>query len=107
MKLMHKKGIGVGYVISVGGKNIYHAGDTDLIPEMGCIENVDIAFLPIGGRNFTMGLYETLHVAKKIKPKVIIPIHRFETDPAEYKKLVEEESSVKVEIVDMGEMYRL
>ncbi len=45
---MHKKGNGVGYVISVEGKNIYHAGDTDLIPEMGNIKNVDIALLPIG-----------------------------------------------------------
>jgi L-ascorbate metabolism protein UlaG (beta-lactamase superfamily) len=104
---MHKKGNGVGYVISVEGKNIYHAGDTDLIPEMGNIKNVDIALLPIGGRGFTMGLSEAVQAAKRIKPKVIIPMHRFETDPEQYKKLVEKEAFIKVEVLDIGETYRL
>ena len=106
-KLMHKKGKGVGYVISVEGKNIYHAGDTDLIPEMEYVKNVDVALLPIGGRGFTMGLSEAMQAAKKIKPKVIIPMHRFETDPEEYKKLVEKEAFIKVEVLDIGETYRL
>jgi L-ascorbate metabolism protein UlaG (beta-lactamase superfamily) len=49
-----------------------------------------------------MGLSEAVEAAKIIKPKVIIPIHRFETDPVEYKKLVERETSVKVEALDIG-----
>lgn len=106
-KLMHKKGNGVGYLVSVEGKSIYHAGDTDLIPEMEYVKNVDIALLPIGGRNFTMGLSEAVEAAKRIKPKVIIPMHRFESDPEEYKKLVEKEASIKVEVLDIGEIYRL
>jgi len=106
-KLMHKKGIGVGYVISVEGKNIYHAGDTDLIPEMEYVKNVDVALLPIGGRNFTMGLSEAVQTAKRIKPKVIIPMRRFETNPEEYKKLVEKETFSKVEVLDIGETYRV
>jgi len=95
-KIMHRKGIGVGYVITVEGKTIYHAGDTDLIPEMEYIKNVDVALLPIGGRDFTMGLFEAIQAAKKINPKVIIPMHRFESNPDEYKKLVEKEADVKV-----------
>jgi L-ascorbate metabolism protein UlaG (beta-lactamase superfamily) len=106
-KLMHKKGNGVGYVISVEGRNIYHAGDTDLIPEIEYIKNIDVALLPIGGRNFTMGLSEAVQAAKRLKPKAIIPIHRFETAPEEYKKSVEKETSIKVEILDIGETYRL
>lgn len=106
-KLMHKKGIGVGYVISVEGKSIYHAGDTDLVPEMEYLKNVDVALLPIGGRNFTMGLSEAVQAAKKIKPKVVIPMHRFETDPEKYKKLVEKEAFTRVVVLDIGETYRL
>ena len=89
------------------GKNIYHAGDTDLIPEMEYANNVDVALLPIGGRGFTMGPYEAVQAAKRIKPKVIIPMHRVATDPEEYKKLVEKEALIKVEVLDIGETYRL
>lgn len=106
-KLMHMKGIGVGYVISVEGKNIYHAGDTDLVPEMEFLQDIDVALLPIGGRDFTMGLSEAIQAVKRIKPKVVIPMHRFETDPNEYKKLVEKETLTKVEVLDIGETYRL
>ena len=106
-RLMHKKGNGVGYVISVAGKNIYHAGDTDLIPEMEYVKKVDVALLPIGGRGFTMDLSEAVKAAKRLKPKVIIPMHHFETDPEEYKKSVEKEAFTKVEVLDIGEIYRL
>jgi len=53
-KLMHKKGTGVGYLISAEGKKLYHPGDSDFIPEMGSLKDIDVAFLPIGGRGFTM-----------------------------------------------------
>jgi L-ascorbate metabolism protein UlaG (beta-lactamase superfamily) len=106
-KLVHKKGNGVGYVITVEGKRIYHAGDTDLIPEMKHIENVDLALLPIGGRDFTMGLNEAVQAAKKINPKVIIPMHRFESDPEEYKRVVETDTSIKVAALGIGEIYQL
>ena len=107
MKLMHKKGGGVGYVISVKGKTIYHAGDTDLIPEMEHIGNIDVALLPIGGRDFTMDLHEAVKAARRINPKVIIPMHRFESDPVQYKNLVEKDSSTKVKPLGIGETYQL
>ncbi len=47
------------------------------------------------------------HYPKRTKPKVIIPMHRFETDPEEYKKFVEKEAFIKVEVLDIGETYRL
>jgi L-ascorbate metabolism protein UlaG (beta-lactamase superfamily) len=106
-KLMHKKGIGVGYVVSVEGKKIYHAGDTDLVQEMDCLQDVDVAFLPIGGRDFTMDLSEAIEAARRIKPKVVIPMHRFATDPDEYKKLVEKDSLTKVVVLNIGETYQL
>lgn len=64
------KGIGVGYLITMGGKTIYHAGYTDFIPEMMEFGDVDVALLPIGG-TFTMDIqeavdYETLYGIVKI-----------------------------------------
>ncbi len=107
LKLMHKRGVGVGYVITVEGKTIYHAGDTDLIPEMEHLENIDVALLPIGGRTFTMGLTAAVTAVKKINPKVVVPLHRFESDVKEYKKIVESETSIKVEPLDIGKTLQL
>jgi len=72
-KPFHPKGLGVGFVVEMGGVRIYHAGDTDLIPEM---ENVrtDVALLPIGG-TYTMNPTEAVEAACKIGPKVVIPMH--------------------------------
>lgn len=63
----------VGYIIEVNGKRIYHAGDTDIIPEMKNIK-ADVAMLPIGG-NYTMTAEEAAEAANQINPKLAIPIH--------------------------------
>jgi len=63
----------VGFIITVGGKRIYHAGDTDAIPEMDDIE-ADIALLPVGG-TYTMTADEAAEAANRIKPRVAIPMH--------------------------------
>lgn len=64
---------GLGFVIEVEGKKIYHAGDTDLIPEM---ENIkcDIALLPVSG-TYVMTADEAAQAAKKIGPQKAIPVH--------------------------------
>ena len=71
------------------------------------IGEIDIAFLPIGGRDFTMNLTEAVQATTRIKPKVVIPMHCFEADPEEFKKQVEYKSDIKVEILQIGEVYRL
>ncbi len=106
-KIAHKKGNGVGYIISIEGKTIYHAGDTDLIPDMRKIKKIDIAMLPVGGRNFTMGTDEAFQAIRIINPKAVIPMHRFEADTAEFKKHVEKETSSIVHVLDTGEMFQL
>lgn len=63
----------VGFILTVGGLRIYHAGDTDVIPEMDDIE-ADIALLPVGG-TYTMTADEAAQAANRIKPKVTIPMH--------------------------------
>lgn len=106
-KIAHKKGIGVGYVLSIEGKSIYHAGDTDLIPEMEDITNIDVALLPIGDRDFTMNVVEAVLAVKKINPKVAIPMHRFEANPQEFKEKVEKTASCKVVPLKIGESYEI
>ena len=70
----------VGYVIKLDEMVIYHAGDTDVIPEMQKltghkkIGSEFVALLPIGGR-FTMNVEEALEAAKIIKPNLVIPMH--------------------------------
>jgi len=63
----------VGFILTVGGLRIYHAGDTDVIPEMDDIE-ADIALLPVGG-TYTMTADEAARAANRIKPQVAIPMH--------------------------------
>lgn len=63
-----------GYVLSVGGLRIYHAGDTDVIPEMRELVNIDIAFLPVSG-TYVMTADEAAESVKIIRPKIAIPMH--------------------------------
>ncbi|MCP4199394.1 MAG: MBL fold metallo-hydrolase [Proteobacteria bacterium] len=73
-KPMHPKSMGgVGYIIEVEGQRIYHAGDTDLIPEMADFD-CDIALLPVSGK-YVMNADEAAEAAKRINPKVAVPIH--------------------------------
>jgi L-ascorbate metabolism protein UlaG (beta-lactamase superfamily) len=70
----HPKANGwVGYVLTLEGARIYHAGDTDAIPEMETID-CDIAFLPIGG-TFTMTAEEAVDAVRKLGPKIVVPMH--------------------------------
>ncbi len=105
MKL-HEKGKSVGYLITLDGKRIYHAGDTDIVPEMKDFGHVDVALVPIGG-TFTMDMKEAVDAVMAIGPKVVIPMHMKDADPYEFKKIVEEKSDIKVVPLEIGEVYKL
>lgn len=66
----------VGYIFEFNGKKIYHAGDTDFIPEMNNLKNLnlDLAMLPIGG-TYTMDVDEAIEAANAIGAKTTIPMH--------------------------------
>ena len=73
--VFHPKEMGyVGYVIEIDKIRIYHAGDTDFIPEMNNLGRIDIAMLPIGG-TYTMNVEEAVEAVRTIKPKYTIPMH--------------------------------
>jgi len=63
----------VGYLIRLEDGLLYHSGDTDAIPEMDGL-TVDIALLPIGG-TYTMNVQEAVEVVRRLKPRVVVPMH--------------------------------
>ena len=73
-KKFHPKSNGwLGFVVEIDGVKIYHAGDTDLIPEMADIK-CDIALLPVSG-TYVMTADEAVIAAQRIRPTVAIPMH--------------------------------
>ncbi len=106
-----KESGGLGYLIKMNDVFIYHAGDTDFIPEMQKLTGYKqqgrefIALLPVGGR-FTMTAEEAAEAAKIIKPTLAIPMHYgsivgSEEDAKEFKELCGE-NNIKVEILEKG-----
>lgn len=92
-KPFHPKGAGCGVIITLGSVRIYHAGDTDYIPEMEQYK-CNIALVPIGG-TFTMDEKEALSLVKVIKPEIAIPMHynflpQTRADPYYFEKLVKQ-----------------
>lgn len=105
-KPWHPQGYGVGYLIQVEGKTIYHAGDTDLIPEMKMLGSVDVALLPTGDK-YTMDGAEAAEAALLIKPKIAIPMHTWENDPKEFKEKVEVNSDIEVAVLELDEELKI
>lgn len=104
----HPKGFGLGYLITIGDKTIYHAGDTDFIPEMKELKDrgISLALLPSGG-TYTMDNLEAAEAAIAINPEAVIPMHRWDTDPEEFKRKVEASSKIRVILLKPGEKYEL
>ena len=75
----HPKGRDNGYILTIDGLRIYIAGDTEDIPEMSAIKDIDIAFLPCN-QPFTMTPEQLIRAAKVIKPRVLFPYHYGQTD---------------------------
>jgi L-ascorbate metabolism protein UlaG (beta-lactamase superfamily) len=102
----HPKGFGVGYLITAEGKTVYHAGDTDFIPEMKKLGQIDVALLPSGGI-YTMDNAEAADAALAINPSVVIPMHRWDTNAEEFKKKVEANSKIKVVLLNANEEFQV
>lgn len=100
----HPKGFGVGYLIKAEGKVVYHAGDTDFIPEMKELKDLDLVLIPSGG-TYTMDNAEAAQAVIAMHPKIAIPMHIWDTNPGEFKRMVESESDIKVSVLRPGETF--
>jgi len=75
----HPKGIGLGYILTIGDKRFYIAGDTENTPEMKALRNIDVAFLPMN-LPYTMTPEMVADAAQAFKPKILYPYHFGDTN---------------------------
>jgi L-ascorbate metabolism protein UlaG (beta-lactamase superfamily) len=101
-----------GLVVNIGGKTVYHLGDTGLFGDLKLIAEstpIDVALIPIGGK-YTMDRHDGVTAAKLIGAETVIPIHydtfqHVETDAEAYKADVESQTSSKVVLLKPGETF--
>lgn len=96
----HPQGIGNGYIITFGDKRVYVAGDTENIPEMEELGEIDIAFLPMN-LPYTMTPEMVVDVARMIKPHILYPYHYDNTDTSKLVKLLKGDKDIEVRIRKM------
>ncbi len=97
----HPKGNGNGYVLTVGDKRIYIAGDTENIPEMKSLSNIYCAFLPMN-IPYTMTPEMTADAAKSFGPKILYPYHFGKTDTAKIIELLASNKEIEIRIRRMS-----
>ncbi|NSW94184.1 MAG: MBL fold metallo-hydrolase [Bacteroidales bacterium] len=90
----HPKGVGNGYVLTIGGKRFYIAGDTENIPEMKQLKNIDVAFLPMN-LPYTMTPEMVADAARSFRPGILYPYHFSDTDT---RKIIELLKDTNIEV---------
>ncbi len=101
----HPKGYGVGYLVTLKGKTIYFAGDTDIIPEMNELGPIDVALLPCGD-TYTMDNKDAAEATRLIKPKVVIPMHTWDKSVDDFKSGISDTNTEFVSLKE-GEEYTI
>ncbi len=96
----HPKGEGNGYLLTMGGKRIYVAGDTENTPEMAALKDIDIAFLPMN-LPYTMTPEMVAAAARAFRPKILYPYHYGDTDPQKLVELLKDLPGVEVRIREL------
>jgi L-ascorbate metabolism protein UlaG (beta-lactamase superfamily) len=91
----HPKSGGNGYVLTIGEKRIYIAGDTEETPEMDALKNIDVAFLPMN-LPYTMDIQHAAKAVKDFRPKVVYPYHSRGSDVTKFKALVGDAAEVRL-----------
>ncbi len=87
MKFHPEKRHDNGYVLTLGGKRIYIAGDTEETPEMKALTAIDVAFVPMN-LPYTMSIEQAAQAVKDFRPKIVYPYHYAGSDVNAFKKLV-------------------
>lgn len=96
----HAKGYGNGYVLTLGGKRIYIAGDTENVPEMSNLGRVDVAFLPMN-LPYTMTPEMAAEAAKRIQPTILYPYHFGKSDTSALVNLLKDEKAIEIRVRKM------
>ncbi|HEV7892064.1 MAG TPA: MBL fold metallo-hydrolase [Pyrinomonadaceae bacterium] len=89
-QLFHTKGRGNGYVLTLGARRVYIAGDTECTDEMRALKDIDAAFVPMN-LPYTMPPAEAAACVKAFKPKVVFPYHYRGQNPEEFREALKGE----------------
>ena len=95
----HPQGRGNGYVITLGGKRLYVSGDTEDLPEMRALKNIEVAFLCMN-LPYTMTVEQAAEAVKAFRPRVVYPYHCRGSDLNRFKELLAGEKDVEVRLRD-------
>jgi L-ascorbate metabolism protein UlaG (beta-lactamase superfamily) len=95
----HPKGRDNGYVLTLGGKRLYFSGDTEDIPEMRALKNIDVAFVCMN-LPYTMDVDHAASAVRAFKPAIVYPYHYRGADLERFKKLVGTDAGVEVRLRD-------
>ena len=93
--MYHPKGLGNGYVLTMGGKRVYLAGDTEETPELKNLPNIDVAFIPMN-LPYTETVDAAANWVKDFKPKIVYPYHYGMSDVNAFKTAVGNASDVRL-----------
>lgn len=93
----HPRGAGNGYLLDFGDTRLYVAGDTENIPEMAALKDVDIAFLPMN-LPYTMTPEMVADAARAFRPRILYPYHYGDTDPQRLVELLRDQPDIEVRI---------
>jgi L-ascorbate metabolism protein UlaG (beta-lactamase superfamily) len=93
----HPKGMGNGYVVTFGDQRVYFAADTEDIPEMRGLQDLDVAFLPMN-LPYTMTPEMVAAAAQAFRPRMLYPYHYGSTDTARLKELLKADTDIEVRI---------
>jgi L-ascorbate metabolism protein UlaG (beta-lactamase superfamily) len=96
----HPRGAGNGYILTFGDKRVYVAGDTENIPEMKALKNIDVAFLPMN-LPYTMTPEMVADAARAFRPKILYPYHYAQTDPQRLVELLKDDKDIEVRVRNM------
>jgi L-ascorbate metabolism protein UlaG (beta-lactamase superfamily) len=92
----HPRGEGIGFILAIGDKRFYIAGDTENTPEMKALRNIDVAFLPMN-LPYTMTPEMVADAARSIKPSILYPYHYGNTNTSDIIKLLKD-SGIEIRI---------
>jgi len=96
-QLFHDKGRGNGYILTLGGNRLYVSGDTECIPEIEGLENIDIAFITMN-LPYTMPPSEAAACVRQFRPKVVYPYHFRGSDVQQFTDALRSTPGVEVRI---------
>ncbi len=95
----HDKGRGNGYIVTLGGKRLYFSGDTECVPEIKALKDIDVAFLTMN-LPFTMPPEEAAACVKAFRPKIVYPYHYRGSDLKVFESALKDEKGIEVRIRD-------